>query len=112
MKRTKEDVKNHDATDLNIYYFLKQKSKSYSQKRNFFYFDSLPRQVFIQLMLNSIMLYVSIIGVDGVGEMNKEYESAIKEIDKLVETKKENKNKKHEERWREAYSQIFRKKSL
>jgi len=50
------------------------------------------------------MLYVSIIGVDGVGEMNKEYESAIKEIDKLVETKKENKNKKHEERWREAYS--------
>jgi len=29
MKRTKEDVKNHDATDLNIYH-LQQKSKSYS----------------------------------------------------------------------------------
>ncbi|GAF79320.1 unnamed protein product [marine sediment metagenome] len=50
------------------------------------------------------MLYISIIGVDGVGDMNKEYESAIKGIDKLVETKKEDKNKKHEERWREAYT--------
>ncbi len=50
------------------------------------------------------MLFISIIDVDGVGDMNKEYESAIKEIDKIVETKKEGKNKEHEERWREAYS--------
>ena len=50
------------------------------------------------------MLNISNIRVDGEGEMNKEYESAIKEIDKLVETKKEDKNKKHEERWREAYT--------
>ena len=50
------------------------------------------------------MIYISIIDADGEGEMNKEYESAIKEIDKLVETKKEDKNKKQEERWREAYT--------
>ncbi len=49
------------------------------------------------------MLYISIIDRDGAGDMNKEYESAIKEIDKLGEIKKEDKNKKHEERWREAY---------
>ena len=55
-------------------------------------------------MLNCNMLYISIIDVDGVREMNKEYESAIKEIDKLGETKREDKNKKHEERWREAYT--------
>ena len=39
------------------------------------------------------MLFISIIGMDGVGDMNKEYESAIKEIDKLGEIKKEDKNK-------------------
>ncbi len=50
------------------------------------------------------MLFISIMGMDGIGEMNKEYESAIKEIDKLGETKKEDKNKKQEERWREAYT--------
>ena len=55
-------------------------------------------------MLNCNMLCISIICADGVGEMNKEYESAIKEIDKLGETKKEDKNKKLEERWREAYT--------
>ena len=55
------------------------------------------------------MLYISFICVDGVGDMNKEYESAIKEIDKLGETKREDKNKKHEERWREAYTQLFGK---
>ena len=42
-------------------------------------------------------------------KMDKDYESAIKEIDKLVVTKKEDKNKKHEERWREAYTQVFGK---
>jgi len=36
--------------------------------------------------------------------LNKKYESAIKEIDKLVETPKEDKKKKHEERWKEAYT--------
>ena len=50
------------------------------------------------------MLYISIIDMGGVGDMNKEYESAIKEIDKLVEPKKEDKDKKQEERWREAYT--------
>ncbi len=55
-------------------------------------------------MLKNVMLHISIIDVDGVGEMNKEYESAIKEIDKLGEIKKEDKNKKHKERWREAYT--------
>ena len=44
-------------------------------------------------MLNCIMLYISIIDMGGAGDMNKEYESAIKEIDKLVEPKKEDKNK-------------------
>ena len=42
------------------------------------------------------MLYISNICMDGVGDMNKEYESAIKEIDKLVEPKKEDKDKKQE----------------
>ena len=55
-------------------------------------------------MLNSFMIYISNICMDGVGDMNTEYESAIKEIDKLGEPKKEDKNKKHEERWREAYT--------
>ena len=55
-------------------------------------------------MLNRNMLFISIIGMDGVEDMNKEYESAIKEIDKLGETKREDRNKKHEERWREAYT--------
>ena len=50
------------------------------------------------------MLYISNICMDGVGEMNKEYESVVKEIDKLVEAKKEDKDKKQEERWREAYT--------
>ncbi len=50
------------------------------------------------------MLYISNIYMDGVGDMNKEHESAIKEIDKLVEPKKEDKDKKQEERWREAYT--------
>ena len=36
--------------------------------------------------------------------MNKEYESAIKEIDKLVDVKRENENKKREEQWRDAYA--------
>ena len=55
-------------------------------------------------MLNRNMLFISIIGMDGVGDMNKEYESAIKEIDKLGEAKREDRTKKHEERWREAYT--------
>ncbi len=55
-------------------------------------------------MLNRNMIFISNIGMDGVGAMNKEYESAIKEIDKLGETKREDRNKKHEERWREAYT--------
>ena len=55
------------------------------------------------------MLFISIIGMDGIEDMNKEYDSAIKEIDKLGETKREDKNKKHEERWREAYTQVFGK---
>jgi len=50
------------------------------------------------------MLYIGNICMDGVGDMNKEYESTIKEIDKLVEPKKEDKDKKQEERWREAYT--------
>ena len=50
------------------------------------------------------MQYNSIICMGGIGDMNKKYESAIKEIDKLEETKKADKNKKHEERWREAYT--------
>ena len=50
------------------------------------------------------MLYISNTCMDGVGEMNKEYESVVKEIDKLVEAKKEDKNKKQEERWGEAYT--------
>jgi len=32
------------------------------------------------------------------------YESIIEEIDKLTETKEEGENKKHEERWKEAYT--------
>jgi len=36
--------------------------------------------------------------------MNEKYESVIEEIDKLVGTTKEDKNKKHEERWKEAYT--------
>ena len=55
-------------------------------------------------MLNHNMLYISNICMDGVGDMNKEYELAVKEIDKLGETKREGKNKKLEERWREAYT--------
>ena len=48
------------------------------------------------------MLYISNICMDGIGDMNKESESVIKETDKLVEPKKE--DKKQEERWREAYT--------
>jgi hypothetical protein len=36
--------------------------------------------------------------------LNKKYDSVIEEIDKLIETPKEDKNKKHEERWKEAYT--------
>ena len=50
------------------------------------------------------MLYIIIIYKESTGEMNKEYESAIKEIDKLVDVKRENENKKREEQWRDAYA--------
>jgi hypothetical protein len=36
--------------------------------------------------------------------LNERYESAIKEIDELAETPKKDIKKKHEERWREAYT--------